>query len=377
MVCATAGLVHEHVTSGFSGNLGWRSGSSISMGPNPNLASPGFGCRLQQCVEAVRGFAAHWSGSVQETISNLSEQEHVLKQEVAEAQTQQESEDRRQQQLQEQRAKALEEEDRIAAELASSEASIAQLRNQMQQVPVLSDVSHSEEEDPDISSSDGSESQPDSDNAAAALQNGHADHLPGATPNGTVAGAGAGGKQLSLTRMLQELRSDNKQPVGLGLASLTMTDQLEALAKKVCAPLILAQTAFVPDLVFPCFPSAVSDTQLFPRFHLKQVPQLSRKKGNGMRSPCTLKQPRACCPTAPTSDPANFSNLGRGVPPAPTHMLSQPVSIPFLDCRAKWFACLYLHVRCHCTSVAGSCACQVVAACTFRLYKALWRHHSL
>lgn len=169
--------------------------------------------------------------SVQDTISDLAEQERTLQREVEEAQAQQEAEDRRQQQLQEQRAKALEEEDRITAELARTQASIAQLQTQMEQVPVLSDVSHSEEEDPDISSSDGSDAESDSDHAEAALQNGHATRPPRVTPSGVV--AGSRGKQLSLTQMLQELCSDNKQAARLGLASRSMHDHLENLAKKV------------------------------------------------------------------------------------------------------------------------------------------------
>ena len=166
---------------------------------------------------------------MQDTISDLSEQEQILKREVEEARAQQEAEDRRQQQLQEQKAKALEEEERITSELARTQASIAQLQSQMQQVPVLSDVSQSEEEDLDISSSDGSDSESDSDHAmpAAALQNGHNDN-----PNGRV--AGSHGRQLSLTQMLQQLRPDNRQTARLGnLVSLLGHDQMEAQAKEV------------------------------------------------------------------------------------------------------------------------------------------------
>ena len=180
---------------------------------------------------------------LQDSISDLSEQEGVLTQEVKQAQAQQEAEDRRQQQLQEQRAQAVEEEEKIVAKLDQTEASIAQLRGDMQQVPVLSEVSQSEE-DLAISSSDGSDSESDSDHAAAALQNGYHDPPPRATPNdpgpstnpdGMV--AGANGTQLSLTQMLQQLRPDNRlRPQQLGnLASLLGHDQLEAQAKEVSA----------------------------------------------------------------------------------------------------------------------------------------------
>lgn len=179
---------------------------------------------------------------LQDSISDLSEQEGVLLQEVKQAQAQQEAEDRRQQQLQEQRAKVVEEEEQIVSKLNQIEASIAQLRSDMQQVPVLSEVSQSEEEDLAISSSDGSDSESDSDHAAAALQNGyhdappranHDDPRPSSSPNGMV--AGANGTQPSLTQMLQQLRPDNRlRPQQLGnLVSLLVYDQLEAQAKEV------------------------------------------------------------------------------------------------------------------------------------------------
>ena len=179
---------------------------------------------------------------LQESIADLSEQEQLLKQEVQEAQAQQDAEDRRQQQLQEQRAKAVEEEEKISSKLDQTEASIAQLRSQMQHVPVLSEVSQSEEEDLAISSSDGSDSGSGSDHAAAALQNGYhdppsranpTDPQPRSNPNGMA--AGANGRVLSLTQMLQELRPDNRlRPRQLGsLVSLLGHDQMEAQAKEV------------------------------------------------------------------------------------------------------------------------------------------------
>ena len=181
---------------------------------------------------------------LQDSITNLSEQEGILKQEVEQAQARQEAEDRRQQQqLQEQRAKAVEEEENIVSKLDQTDASIAQLRDEMQQVPVLSEVSQSEEEDLVISSSDDSGSESDSDHAAAALQNGYHDPPPGAYPNGPrssskpngMVAAEADGRQLSLTQMLKQLRPDNRpRPRQLGsLVCLLGHDQIEAQVTEV------------------------------------------------------------------------------------------------------------------------------------------------
>ena len=211
---------------------------------------------------------------LQDSISNLSEQERVLKQEVEQAQAQQEAEDRRQQQLQERRAKAAEEEAKIVSKLEQTKASIAQLHGEMQQVPVLSEVSQSEEEDLAISSSDESDSESDSDHTAAALQNGYHDPPPRANPNDPQSSsnpnglvAGANGKQLSLTQMLQQLCSDNRpRPQQLGsLVSLMGHDQLEAQAKEVRAADWFPPITLLNFRVAPMYPPV-------PPLHLPLTP---------------------------------------------------------------------------------------------------------
>lgn len=169
--------------------------------------------------------------SLQDSISDLAEQERVLKQEVEQAQAQQEAEEqRRQQQLQGQRASALQEEERIGSQLDRTEASIAQLHSQMQQALVLPEVSQSEEEDLDISSSGGSDSElSDADPPAAApLQNGG--------PHGSpLMMTELEARQLSMTQMLQQLRPDNR-PCTAHLSSFLCDlgqDQLEVHAKQV------------------------------------------------------------------------------------------------------------------------------------------------
>lgn len=198
---------------------------------------------------------------MQDSISDLAEQERILKQEVEQAQAQQEAEDhRRQQQLQGQRASALQEEERIASQLDRTEASIAQLHSQMQQVPLLPEVSQSEEEDLDISSSDGSDSElSDPDPAAAPLQTGghHGPPPLRGGPDGMMM-TEFEARQLSLTQMLQQLRPDNR-PCPPHLSSFLCDlgkDQLEAHTLQVgpAFPLCVASCFPLQPPLYPANP---------------------------------------------------------------------------------------------------------------------------
>ena len=151
----------------------------------------------------------------QESIREYSEQEQTLTQEVELARAEQEAALRQQQEQQQQRAQALEEEAQITAQLAAVQANIAQLQEAAQNTLLLSDVSHSDEEDPEISSSDesDSDSQPESASPQAAeQQNGLRSaqaaylsrHLPGYKT-----------RVVSMTDTLQRLQASNGAPAVL------------------------------------------------------------------------------------------------------------------------------------------------------------------
>ena len=176
---------------------------------------------------------------LQASIDDLSEQEQTLQRKVEEAQAQQEAEHCQQQQLQGQRAKAIKEEARSASELARIQDEIAQLQTQMQQVPVLAEVSQSEEEDPDISSSDDSDLAFVSDHnvlPSALLQNGlEESHGPAvrALPNSGL--QGADGRQVCLVHMMRQIEPHREQHPRLEpLVTLLQKDQTEAQMTEVC-----------------------------------------------------------------------------------------------------------------------------------------------
>ena len=176
------------------------------------------------------------SNDVQDSINSLSQQQKAMQEEVQQAQAQQAAQDHKQQAL---RAEHLDAEARIAAELAKGQSDIAQLQTQMQQVPVLGDISQSEEEDPDISSFKESDSGSDSDHTVLPvplLQNGHREagdsaFLPSADH---VLPSGSNGRQRSLGQMLRQLQPGAGQPARLGnLVTLLQHDQLHAQTKEV------------------------------------------------------------------------------------------------------------------------------------------------
>ncbi len=151
----------------------------------------------------------------QESIREYSEQEQTLTQEVELAQAEQEAALRQQQEQQQQRAKALEEEAQITAQLAAVQADIAQLQEAAQQTMVLSDVSRSEEEDPEISSSDesDSESQPESASPQAVQQQNGQRAAQAANPRGHL--PGSANRVASMTDTLQRLQASNGAPAVL------------------------------------------------------------------------------------------------------------------------------------------------------------------
>ncbi len=151
----------------------------------------------------------------QESIRGYSEQEQTLTQEVELAQAEQEAALRQQQEQQQQRAKALGEEAQITAQLAAVQADIAQLQEAAQHTLVLSDVSRSEEEDPEISSSDesDSESQPESAGPQAVPQQNGQRVAQAAYPTGHL--PGSANRVMSMTDTLQRLQATNGAPAVL------------------------------------------------------------------------------------------------------------------------------------------------------------------
>ncbi len=151
----------------------------------------------------------------QESIREYSEQEQTLTQEVKLARAEQEAALRQQQEQQQQRAKALEEEAEITAQLAAVQADIAQLQEAAQHTLVLSDVSQSEEEDPEISSSDelDSESEPESASPEAVTQQNEQRLVQAAYPSGHLPGSDS--RVVSMTDTLQRLQATNGAPAVL------------------------------------------------------------------------------------------------------------------------------------------------------------------
>ena len=149
----------------------------------------------------------------QESIREYSEQEQTLTQEVELAQAEQEAALRQQQEQLQQRAKALEEEGQITAQLAAVQADIAQLQEAAQQTLVLSDVSRSEEEDPEISSSDESDSESQPESASPVRQQNGQRLAQAAYPSGHLPGSDT--RVVSMTDTLQRLQATNGAPAVL------------------------------------------------------------------------------------------------------------------------------------------------------------------
>ncbi len=155
----------------------------------------------------------------QESIKEYSQQEQKLTQQVEKAQAQRETELRQQQEQQreqqQQRAQAQEEESQIAAQLAQVQADIARLQTESEQVPVLSDVSYNEEEDPEISSSDEPDSESESDAVSPRAAGQPNRHNPGGLARAADFSASlpaSKGRLLSLRDTLQRLQPDNGAP---------------------------------------------------------------------------------------------------------------------------------------------------------------------
>lgn len=149
------------------------------------------------------------AGFLQGRLKEYSEQEQSLTQEVEKAQAEQDTAVRQQQEQQRRRVAAQAEEAQIQAQLYAVQANLAQLQDDAQHVPALSDVSYSEdeEEDPEISSSDESDSDTGSPQPA-----GHqVEHSVGgaANPNGSLAGVNG---VASLADSLQRLQPTNGAP---------------------------------------------------------------------------------------------------------------------------------------------------------------------
>lgn len=149
------------------------------------------------------------AGVLQGRLKEYSEQEQSLTQEVEKAQAEQDTAVKQQQEQQRRRVAAQAEEAQMTAQLYAVQANLAQLQDDAQHVPALSDVSYSEdeEEDPEISSSDES----DSDTGSPQPARHQVEHNVGgaANPNGSLAGANG---VASLADSLQRLQPINGAP---------------------------------------------------------------------------------------------------------------------------------------------------------------------
>ncbi|KAA6419283.1 MAG: hypothetical protein FRX49_10807, partial [Trebouxia sp. A1-2] len=146
-----------------------------------------------------------------ESITEYSEQEQKLTQEVELARAEQEAGLRQHQEQQQQRAKALEEEAQITAQLAAVQADIAQLQEAAQHTLVLSDVSQSE--DPEISSSDEQDLDSEPESASPVRQQSGQRLAQAAHPRGHLQGSNT--RVVSMTDTLQRLQATNGAPAVL------------------------------------------------------------------------------------------------------------------------------------------------------------------
>ena len=184
----------------------------------------------------------------QESIREYSEQEQTLTQEVELAQAEQEAALRQQQEQLQQRAKALEEEGQITAQLAAVQADIAQLQEAAQQTMVLSDVSRSEEEDPEISSSDesDSESQPETASPQAVQQQNGQRAAQAANPRGHLPGSAT--RVASMEDTLQRLQASNGAPAVLSdnlMYLLHHEQQIDTIIQVCCTTSIVNRLASI------------------------------------------------------------------------------------------------------------------------------------
>lgn len=177
----------------------------------------------------------------QESIREYSEQEQTLTQEV-----EQEAALRQQQEQLQQRAKALEEEGQITAQLAAVQADIAQLQEAAQQTLVLSDVSRSEEEDPEISSSDESDSESQPESASPVRQQNGQRVAQAANPRGHLPGSAT--RVASMEDTLQRLQASNGAPAVLSdnlMYLLHHEQQIDTIIQVCCTTSIVNRLASI------------------------------------------------------------------------------------------------------------------------------------
>ena len=176
---------------------------------------------------------------LQESIQGLSEQEQTLSQDISQAEAKHAAAVRLQQEQQEQLQKAgKEEEARITAELAEVQAKVAQLQADARQLPALSDLSMSEEEDPEISSSD----EQDSDSHPAAetlrgrrLQNGANDSLARVLDPMADHTSRLNGNASRLVGLLHKLQpADGSPPIRGNLMFLLQHEHQNHIMTQVC-----------------------------------------------------------------------------------------------------------------------------------------------
>ncbi len=182
----------------------------------------------------------------QESIREYSEQEQTLTQEVELAQAEQEAALRQQQEQLQQRAKALEEEGQITAQLAAVQADIAQLQEAAQQTLVLSDVSCSEEEDPEISSSDESDSESQPESASPVRQQNGQRVAQSANPRGHLPGSAT--RVASMEDTLQRLQASNGAPAVLSdnlMYLLHHEQQIDTIIQVCCTTSIVNRLASI------------------------------------------------------------------------------------------------------------------------------------